>query len=126
MTVQAKSARKARAIRLCGGALAAALAVAGSAFAQTDDDPGAPHSVAVRYADLNLSSEAGARAMLDRITDAASRACGGDVDLRMLERRALYNRCKADTIDRAVRALDAPLVTAMANRTGAITAIAQR
>jgi UrcA family protein len=125
MTAQAKSSRKPSTISLCAGVIAA-LSIAGSALAQTEDDPGAPRSVTVRYSDLNLSSEAGARAILARITDAASRACGGDVDLRMLERRALYYRCKAETVDRAVRALDAPLVTAMAARSGAIATLAQR
>jgi UrcA family protein len=72
----------------------------------------------VKYGDLNLNSDAGARVMLGRITSAASRACGEALDLHMLGRFALYTHCKAASIDQAVRALNAPLVTAMAGGKG--------
>ena len=96
----------------------AGLSIAAPAAAQSDDLDGV-RSVHVEYGDLNLGSRAGAREMLMRIDAAARRVCGDNVDLRSLERRAQFQRCKTGTIARSVRALDAPLVTAMAGPNGA-------
>ncbi len=106
--------------RILGASLVAVagLTIAGSAAAQSDDLDGV-RSIHVEYADLNLGSRAGAREMLMRIDDAARRACGDNVDLRSLERRAQFQSCKTGTVARAVRALGAPLVTAMAGPNGA-------
>lgn len=109
------------------GLLAAAMLslTAGAAAAQQNDD--GPRSVVVKYGDLNLDSQAGARVMLARIRSAASRACGEAVDIAMLDRFALYSHCRTASIDQAVRALNAPLVTAMAGGQGAAeTQFAQR
>ena len=91
----------------------AALAVAGSAWAQ-DPDPGAAPSVSIRYTDLNLASDAGAGAMLSRIQAAASTACAGSPDTMMLGRRQIYEKCRRETVARAVAQLNAPTVTTLA------------
>ncbi len=106
-------------VRILGASLVAfaGLTIAGAASAQIDDLDGV-RSVRVETADLNLGSRGGAREMLARIDDAARRVCGDNVDLRSLERRAQFQRCKTGTVARAVRALDAPLVTAMAGPNG--------
>jgi UrcA family protein len=99
-------------LALCGASLlaTAGLAAAAPALAQSDDAP----SIHVSYADLNLGSRDGAKAMIGRIDDAASRVCGGPPDMRLLDARAYYWACKGQAVERAVRQLDAPLVTAMA------------
>src|SRR5271155_2314238 len=64
-------------------------------------DPAAPVSVHVRHADLDLRSESGARAMLSRIGWAASYVCGGQPDIRDLDRFTQFERCERQTIDSA-------------------------
>ncbi len=104
--------------RLLGLALVASLsasALAAGPVAAQAQDTGAGLAVSVRYSDLDINREAGARVMLKRIQWAASEACGGEPDLRVLERRMIYDRCRSQTIERAVTALNAPLVTAAAH-----------
>jgi UrcA family protein len=93
----------------------AAIGVAGSALAQSDD-PGAPRSVRVSYADLDLANRAGAAEAFARIRNAAGHVCDGGADIRMLERQAQYARCRSEAIARAVDTLHAPLVASMAGR----------
>lgn len=93
-------------------AAGAAIALAGSASAQTADQDSAP-SVTIQFADLDLGHQAGARVMFQRIQTAAVVACGGQSDLQMLERRQLFDSCRKQTITRALDQLHAPLVTAM-------------
>jgi UrcA family protein len=100
---------------------AASLSIAGAASAQSDAT-----SIHVSYADLNLRSDQGARSMLERIDDAAMRVCGGQPDIRQLAERDLFQKCKNQAVDRAVRDLDAPLVTAAAGRTGSTVVLAGR
>jgi UrcA family protein len=65
----------------------------------------------VRYGDLNLSSDAGARAALRRIRHAADRFCGpSDQSLRMY---VAVESCKTRMVDKAVTVLAEPRVTAM-------------
>ena len=70
-------------------------------------------SVNVSVADLNLSSPVGARIALRRIHNAAATICGGEPDIRLTQRFALYQSCVKATIDRTVASLDIPMVTAM-------------
>jgi UrcA family protein len=115
--------------RLCGVSLlaTAGLAIAVPAAAQpfAPDPAGTPISVHVSYADLNLGTREGARAMLGRIDNAAKEACGDEPDVRLLSERAVYDRCKAQAEAQGVRDLNAPLVTAMAGPAAAIQ-LAQR
>jgi UrcA family protein len=79
-------------------------------FAATADD--GVVSVRVPYADLNLQSAAGARIMLARLTAASHSTCGAEPTITDLGRSQLYRGCVSGTLDRAVRSLGAPLVTA--------------
>ncbi|HEY2357092.1 MAG TPA: UrcA family protein [Phenylobacterium sp.] len=85
-------------------------------------------TVAVRYADLNLESVAGARAMLVRIRKAAANVCrnspgmdgnGADTVLR-------FEQCYRQSVLRAVVALNAPLVAAAYQPAAGAHQVAQR
>jgi UrcA family protein len=67
-------------------------------------------AVVVRYADLDLTSEAGASVLLRRIDRAAKQVCGMDGDVRGLYRRQ-QRACHAETLSETVTKVDAPLVT---------------
>jgi UrcA family protein len=121
MTIHSRLARRASVLGGCVLAAATTFAVAASAAVQSDD-PGAALTAKVRYADLNLSSQSGAKAMLGRIEDAARRVCGRP-DVRDLAQVAAYDHCKADTVVRAVRVLGAPLVAAAAGQPSAAVAL---
>lgn len=108
------------AFNLIGAACALAAAVAGLPAASQPYAAGdAPVSVRVGYADLNLNSAAGAKAMLARIDAAARQACGTEPDIRDLQRVTVYSHCMTETTQRAVATLNAPLVTALANGSSA-------
>jgi UrcA family protein len=85
----------------------AALGFAASAHAapamSPPSGPGAI-SVQVSIADLNLGGGAGAKAALRRIRNAARDVCVDELNPLA---------CMKDTIDRAVAALDNPIVTAL-------------
>lgn len=91
----------------------AAFGLAQSAAAQTRHaDPDAV-AVKVSYADLNLSSPAGAKTLLHRVREAAKEICGEpDRDLTSV---ALNQACVKSMTDRAVVEINNPVVTALAN-----------
>ena len=71
-------------------------------------------SVTVRYADLNLNTEAGAKVMLRRIRSSAEDICGPAPS--MIEKWSLgraYSDCVTPIVDHAVAQIDSPLVTAL-------------
>jgi UrcA family protein len=86
----------------------AALSIAGSALSQV--------SVRVRYDDLDLNSPAGASVMAARINAAASRACGGEPVLWNFNFHADFEQCMDHAVTRAVRDLNAAMVTAKSGR----------
>jgi UrcA family protein len=88
-----------------------ALGIAAGGHAASARDIGTP-SVKVKYADLDLTSEAGARAVLQRIHSAAKSACADRSD-DIFDRYYLWVPCVAHATNRAVAALGAPLVTAL-------------
>jgi UrcA family protein len=99
-------------VRPISTALTAVLALgiaAGGHTASAEDT--ATASVKVKYADLDLTSEAGARALLQRLHRAAKTVCGdrGDDPFE----RYLWAPCVADATNRAVATLGNPLVTAL-------------
>jgi UrcA family protein len=81
-------------------------------------DPIIVMHIGVPHADLDLQSESGARTMLERLEEAATKACGGkplagaswDQIGQAKERE--HRRCKAAAIDGATLKLGAPLVRA--------------
>jgi UrcA family protein len=81
------------------------LGLSGPAFAASTNDPAhGDLSVVVSYADLDLTSEAGARAMLDRVTAAASKVCGRRTEY-IENAVAARNACRKVTVDAAVARL---------------------
>lgn len=75
-----------------------------------------PTEVGVRYDDLDLSTEEGARTFLSRLRQAASRACGGRPDAREIKEMQRFRKCVADEMDRVVALLNQPTVTAVYQR----------
>jgi UrcA family protein len=69
-------------------------------------------SVAVSYADLDLTRAEGAKAMSGRIERAADRVCGTPVKAPLVLRRSIM-ACRKQAIATAVASIDAPLLTAL-------------
>lgn len=67
----------------------------------------------VPYGDLNLSSDAGARVMLTRLSKASGRVCGGRpmVGAAFHGQNRAWKACRAETLQRAVTELSSPHVT---------------
>ena len=78
-----------------------------AAFAQSPDTM----SVRVSYADLNLASQAGAKAVLQRIVNAAGTICGTEPTAPL--DRMDYARCVKATTDRAIASVGNPTLTAV-------------
>jgi len=67
--------------------------------------------VVVKFADLDLATDAGATALLRRIEAAAGQICGNPHGLQPLDRLVRVQQCNAQAIARAVTDLGAPKVT---------------
>lgn len=94
-----------------GAVFLAVGSMSGIAEAQTAAKPAA----AVSYADLDLSTHDGARALLKRINVAAKEACGPAPVMSPLTPIAatLHERCITEAAARAVAEVNAPLVVAL-------------
>ena len=86
-------------------ALAAIFGTLSSASAATPDNSVA--SITVRYADLNLSTEAGAQALYHRVAYAAKQVCPAE-DIRDLSRLGIARACQQAAIERVVRLVNNP------------------
>ena len=84
----------------------ALLGVAHPSFAADDGD-----SFKVSMAGIDLQSAAGAKIMLIRIRTASEQACGSAPYIRDLSGVSNWKACVADTVGRAVKQLNAPMVT---------------
>lgn len=71
------------------------------------------HSQTVGYADLDLTSEAGAQTMIGRIERAARNVCFSQAGPMPLMSRRAQRACRTTTMTNAVDMLGAPMVTAM-------------
>jgi UrcA family protein len=88
--------------------LALGFAAAGqSASAQTADTV----SVKVSYADLNLSTEAGVKALTQRVHNAARNICGADAYVPLDQRRA-QAVCADKITEQTLASLKTPVMTA--------------
>jgi UrcA family protein len=93
--------------------LCAAAAFASTAAAQPQPTPGRVEQV-VQLGDIDLHTQAGAKVAARRIHIAADYVCGGD---NLLWRRDFdFPACRDAAIDRALAALQAPLVSAALDR----------
>lgn len=68
------------------------------------------YAVTVRYGDLNLSSKAGAEAMVRRIEWAANMVCQTPKTLSGLRANMLARACVRDTVAQTMAAIDIPMV----------------
>lgn len=80
--------------------------------ARTADAP--KHAdVVVRYSDLNLNSNDGARVLYARLSAAADEACGREPSARELKARMQYKACYDRTLEKAVGKVGNPGVQAL-------------
>jgi len=96
------------------GAAALALAVPTLSLAQPREDQSV--SVAVSYADLDLSRPHEARILLERVSRAALEACGAsEASLPEYKDAVRRSACYRENIEQAVAAIHAPTVSALYN-----------
>ncbi len=101
--------------------------IGGAAGVATAQTAPAPAVAQVSYADLDLKSEAGARALLTRINLAAHEACGETVHSPLLPRAATeHDRCVAAATQAAVDRVGSVTVAQMHRLEGAGTLVASR
>lgn len=84
-----------------------------------------PYAVKISIAGLDLDSDAGAGAVMSRISAAALHVCGASPTLRQLKAVGLNQKCRQDFTARAVQAINAPRLTALYSRSHE-TALASR
>lgn len=82
--------------------------------------------VTVRYGDLNLTHEEGARVLLTRLDHAATHVCGGSPRVADLHAWASYEACRKAAMDRAVASVRSPLVASLYGAPQAPTMVAAR
>jgi UrcA family protein len=95
--------------------LAASAVFGAVATAQAEDG-----QMRVKLADVNMSSEAGAKAALARISWSAESFCEATSGRQSLERMSVMKRCIADMTRRGVEKLNAPAVTALMQETSGV------
>jgi len=95
----------------------------GMAHAET-----APQTAArVTYADLDVSTADGARALLGRIGIAAKAACGVKTHSPLLPREASYHRvCVANAVDAAVKQIGSPMLAELRTQSPESVTLAAR
>jgi UrcA family protein len=101
-------------LRTLGLSLVTAAALAGTALAASNDGM-IRKDVQVYYHDLDLRTDAGARMMLVRISNAAKEACGNPMfyssySVAPSYANQVFAKCQAEAIQRAVISLNAPAV----------------
>lgn len=80
--------------------------------------------VQVTYGDLNISTEAGAHALLARIDSAAASACGSSPTFYSVYSTApslamkVFAQCHNDAMARAVQSVNSPMLTQVYARNG--------
>ena len=70
-----------------------------------------PAPVTVRYGDLNLASQEGARVLYGRISTAARKVCGPSFGLWYPGVATAWKHCYQATVDHAVRQVNSPALT---------------
>ncbi len=103
-------------VRAIGTMLGIAGALCVSLAAQAGETPApAQKSVVVRYADLNLDTAAGTKALYGRISMAAKRACGSQPYYQDLGGKERFRSCFDDTMNDAVQQVGIPQLQALHN-----------
>jgi len=97
-----------------GTVLALAGTVGFALSAQAGAPAGATHTaVVVQYADLDLASHEGAKALYARIAAAADKACGGEPGAQEFSRQSSYRACYDRAVNKAVQKVGRPQVQAV-------------
>jgi UrcA family protein len=94
-----------------------ALVAASSAQAQSSEIP----TVKVSVAGIDTQSSSGARILLQRITTAAGKVCGGEPS-QVLDRKQVYQPCVHDVTAHTVAGLNNPRLAALFDGRSAPTA----
>jgi UrcA family protein len=101
-------------------ALAMTLGVTPASQAGDAAKPGVVRTqVIVDYADLDLGSVAGNKALYARLTHAAERACGPEPGRQDLRGRSDYRQCREEALAKAVDRIDSPELQALHARRSA-------
>jgi UrcA family protein len=74
----------------------------------------APRPISVRVDDLDLTHLPDTEVLLQRIADASVRACGEIPDFRHVRQAEAYERCRRAAITDAIRRVNQPIVTEIA------------
>ncbi|MEO8112848.1 MAG: UrcA family protein [Phenylobacterium sp.] len=103
-----------------------ALAAAPALAADLDGAP-ITRQATVKLGDLDLATPTGARAAIRRLTRAAYTVCGDGESMELIRHSTAFQRCRAATLETAVRRIDRPAVTAsFAQTRGGILRLAGR
>ena len=89
---------------------AAAMFLGNASYADAQPAP-AGKQMAVNYADLNISRPTGAEVLITRMRAAAAQVCGPAPDMRDLVMYRFYRQCIAESVERGVATVNAPVVT---------------
>ena len=99
--------------------VAAATAVLTASTAQATPAFGPPdettYRIRISYADLDITTHAGARVLMDRIARAAAIVCGGGPDSLMHDDRVRFERCRTEAYGRAVGQLDPKIILSVSD-----------
>jgi UrcA family protein len=104
---------------------ATTLAAYGSCTSAWADSNLEPHSITVRYEDLNANSPRGAAMLYTRIRIAAETVCGDLGSSRSLVLLSRYASCVHGAISAAVASVNSPAVTGYAAARGIVPADSQ-
>jgi UrcA family protein len=88
-----------------------ALALVLGLLGATQAFAGEPSAVKVSYSDLNISTQAGAQTLYNRIAGAARTVCGYEGS--SLLDKSVWRACYRDAIDEAVSKVNSPQLTAI-------------
>jgi UrcA family protein len=80
-------------------------------------------SVAVSYADLDLTEAAGARTLYARLKSAARKVCGPEPSASDLRRTAVYEACYDRALGKAVNGVDSQRLRALHARRSSSTSM---
>ncbi len=93
--------------------LVTVLAASGTALADHPTEPLDLPKVTVSYRDLNVANPEGARVLYNRIRAAAQKVCGPTLASWYPGVRASWNKCYEETVDRAVKDVNRPMLTGL-------------
>jgi UrcA family protein len=97
-------------LHLFAAAALAAISVQGANARPSDTDL---RRLTVDYSDINISTAQGAKAVLQRLHQAAEEVCGPAPDLRAIRQSADYQSCVRRATDEAVKAIGSVTVASV-------------